>query len=388
MTKIKNLLFKKSKAPKITPLHLAYYQKNNKSINVILKYLAELEFTQFKTFGDLAPDLVGYTGFIAFLYEQTFQTVQMQNKSVFRFEDKHTDDFVKIQESYSSYIDDVFYSKSMQESVDPQANSYSVNIVALEVGWILNDKDQDQNGQKFLAAITNSDRNDLFDLLAIKILIEWLYKEYKFKIVLYQGPQYVLTLVFYLATIYYHESVERTLAGEEGLMLQQIGEQDGRGSLNFVATCSIFCTIITILTIIYQTSKVGSIYWGSPWPYIDSIYSLFNFMVSVMIINEAALGVEIKYLRIFEAITALVLWTKSLYFLRIIDEMNVIIEIMIQMIIAIYPFMIVLIVVIFAFANAFWLIGRNQLQFDKLYYDDGDSEHAPPLYAETTIGAF
>lgn len=72
MTKIKNLLFKKNKAPKITPLHLAYYQKNNKSINVILKYLAELEFTQFKTFGDLAPDLVGYTGFIDFLYEQTF----------------------------------------------------------------------------------------------------------------------------------------------------------------------------------------------------------------------------------------------------------------------------------------------------------------------------
>jgi hypothetical protein len=63
---------KQKKVPKTTPLHLAHKQQNNKSINIILKYLAELEFTQFKTFGDLADELVGYTGFINFLFEQTF----------------------------------------------------------------------------------------------------------------------------------------------------------------------------------------------------------------------------------------------------------------------------------------------------------------------------
>jgi hypothetical protein len=65
----------------------------------------------------------------------------------------------------------------MNESAESSANTYSVKVVALEVGWILNDKSPE--GMRFLAAITNSDRNDLFDLLAVQILIEWLYSEYK-----------------------------------------------------------------------------------------------------------------------------------------------------------------------------------------------------------------
>lgn len=63
---------KKKEPPKITPLHLATKQHNNKSINIILKYLSTLEFTQFRTFGDLAANLVNYTSFIDFIYEQTF----------------------------------------------------------------------------------------------------------------------------------------------------------------------------------------------------------------------------------------------------------------------------------------------------------------------------
>jgi hypothetical protein len=41
--------------------------------------------------------------------------------------------------------------------------------------------------------------------------------------------------------------------------------------------------------------------------------------------------------------------------------MNVIIETLQQMFVAIIPFTAAMIVVIFAFGNAFWLIGKNQL---------------------------
>ena len=68
----KSFFSKEKEPPRITPLHLAKKQQNNKSINIILKYLSVLEFTQFRTFGDLASDLVNYTGFIDFIYEQTF----------------------------------------------------------------------------------------------------------------------------------------------------------------------------------------------------------------------------------------------------------------------------------------------------------------------------
>jgi hypothetical protein len=81
--------------------------------------------------------------------------------------------------------------------------------------------------------------------------------------------------------------------------------------------------------------------------------------------------VEIEYaynnitstLRQFEAVTALVIWYKSLYFLRRVDEMNVIIETLFSMFGSrgIWPFILVMGIIIFAFGNSYWLIGRNQL---------------------------
>jgi hypothetical protein len=71
-TFFKSMFAKKKDPPRITPLHLAVKQQNNKSINIILKHLSSLEFTQFGTFGNLAAELVNYTGFIDFIWEQTF----------------------------------------------------------------------------------------------------------------------------------------------------------------------------------------------------------------------------------------------------------------------------------------------------------------------------
>lgn len=114
----------------------------------------------------------------------------MQNKSVFRYKYKFTEDIVRIQESYTSYIDEVFYEKSMNEMVnDPNSNSYAVKVVALEVGWILDDrKGKTEPGMNFMKAIASSERNDLFELQAIQILIEWLYKRYNKLVVYWQLP--------------------------------------------------------------------------------------------------------------------------------------------------------------------------------------------------------
>ena len=102
----------------------------------------------------------------------------MQNKSVFRYSHKLTEDIVRIHESYTTYIDEVYYKNKMREQVDdPSSNSYAVKVVALEVGWIIDEKTKD--GMKFLKAVQQSERNDVFDLLAIQILIEYLYKRHK-----------------------------------------------------------------------------------------------------------------------------------------------------------------------------------------------------------------
>ena len=68
------------KTKKITPLHIALAYQNNKSINIILKFMSLLDYSQFKTFMDIWPHMIDFSGFTEFLDEQTFFNMQMENK--------------------------------------------------------------------------------------------------------------------------------------------------------------------------------------------------------------------------------------------------------------------------------------------------------------------
>ena len=60
--------YKDKKSGKIvTPLHIGFQNKNTLSVNIILKYLAMLDYSQFKTFKDIFPELVDYKRFSEFL---------------------------------------------------------------------------------------------------------------------------------------------------------------------------------------------------------------------------------------------------------------------------------------------------------------------------------
>ena len=55
------------------------------------------------------PLLLDYSVFNEFLWEQTFQTLQMENKQSLRVEDTLNDDIVAISYSHSQYVDEEFY---------------------------------------------------------------------------------------------------------------------------------------------------------------------------------------------------------------------------------------------------------------------------------------
>ena len=52
---------------KETPLHIAFHQKNNKSINLLLKYMSRLEYCNMSTFSDIWPQLVDFESFAFFM---------------------------------------------------------------------------------------------------------------------------------------------------------------------------------------------------------------------------------------------------------------------------------------------------------------------------------
>ena len=93
------------------------------------------------------PKLTDYTGFIEFLEEQTFHTQNMSKCSSLRVRSPLNDKIVSIGHSYSSYVDDLYYTKKLNHTPwNKKLNSYPVKVVAVEVWWLFNH----DTGLKFL----------------------------------------------------------------------------------------------------------------------------------------------------------------------------------------------------------------------------------------------
>ena len=84
---------------------------------------------------------------------------------------------------------------------------------------------------------------------------------------------------------------------------------------------------------------------------------------------------EESSLRVVEAFIAILIWNKSLYFMSLVNEIAPLVTIIFKVFYDILNFMLVLAIVILAFANSFYLIGKNQAQFD-----DIDNVADYPLY--------
>ena len=61
---------------------------------------------------------------------------------------------------------------------------------------------------------------------------------------------------------------------------------------------------------------------------------------------------------------AILIWTKSLYFMQLIDDLAALVLIIFQVFRDIAYFVVTMFIAICACANAFYLIGKNQVQFD------------------------
>ena len=55
-----------------------------------------------------------------------------------------------------------------------------------------------------------------------------------------------------------------------------------------------------------------------------------------------------------------------LYFFALYEKMSHLIQIIFKVFKDILPFIVITLIVMFSFANSFWIIGQNQMQFDKI----------------------
>lgn len=73
-----------------TPLHIAVQYDYVRSVQVLLKHLARLDYASFQNFKSIMADLLDYTGIVDFLYEQPFQTIQTMQKPTIRVKSRMT----------------------------------------------------------------------------------------------------------------------------------------------------------------------------------------------------------------------------------------------------------------------------------------------------------
>lgn len=80
--------------------------------------MALLDYSQFKTFKDIWHHMIDFSGFSEFLDEQTFFTMQMQNKQTLKVQAPLNEHIVSIAQSRGSYVDEAFFRKYMKEEDD------------------------------------------------------------------------------------------------------------------------------------------------------------------------------------------------------------------------------------------------------------------------------
>jgi len=110
---------------------------NNRSVNILLFYMAMVPENCIESFKELVPELVNNQQFMNYLNELPFQTIQMMNKNTLVVDGGYNDKIIGISRSASSFIDDHFYRKRMQEETENDSyKHFPVKISALKMGWL------------------------------------------------------------------------------------------------------------------------------------------------------------------------------------------------------------------------------------------------------------
>jgi hypothetical protein len=95
---------------------------------------------------------------------------------------------IAIASSPTTFIDEDFYRKEFGDLHSPEYKAYPVNVVSFKINWIISTPE----GKEFLQSIHQSERLDFYEIRALQIIIEFLYKKVKVIILYYLLPLFLI----------------------------------------------------------------------------------------------------------------------------------------------------------------------------------------------------
>jgi hypothetical protein len=123
-----------------------------------------------------------------------------------------------------------------------------------------------------------------------------------------------------------------------------------------VKICGLF-NILNTFVFLMQSKSLGMQIFARIWSIVDFLIIVTNFMTLINLFYP--LGTE--RIRLIEAVLILMQWFKSLYYMRLVTEIAPLVESIFVIMNDMVYFLLIFLIGIVAFSEAFFIIGKNQL---------------------------
>jgi len=261
--------------------------------------------------------------------------------------------------------------------------SFPVDLYALRIGWLLQGNDQITNpannpdGQNLLHEILQSDNLEFFQNRTIQIITEFLYLNLKNFLVFYMFPLYILSLATFMLLGWFNEDYRSYLDFdfEKNKVTGFFNQEKERLMLLVLVWINLFLTFVQAW-IQYKVMKgMGSKYFKRIYTWMDFGLVFVNDSLFVLFEQVISVGAEEEYnayrdftvgMRLIIVIGIIVQYLKLGYFLSLVDQIAPMIDIVYRIVYDIGWFVIVLLVMTFAFTYAFYILAQSQIEFDNI----------------------
>lgn len=232
-----------------------------------------------------------------------------------------------------------------QDNNDANTNSgveKRVEVKAIEFDWILTS----DKGELFLERLSQTENLRYFEVDVIKNLVMFQWQIFLPKIIAFL---FVPFLAFFLLFILY----------TTWILNEKHNEDDGWGPWHQAAvTIGIIILVFQIFFIyveLHQLHFHGFFYFKSFWNMLDIVSIILNITVVIMDLSD----VRKDEVNAVACIAVLVLWFRLFYLLRVFSETAYLISMIQAIILEMKYFVLALLIAILAFANTFYILGRN-----------------------------
>ena len=118
--------------------------------------------------------------------------------------------------------------------------------------------------------------------------------------------------------------------------------------------------------------RSGAVFWRTPYAYLDCVYGITIMTIGISLVN----GKTQDIIRYVGSISKICLSLQIFKFLSLSDRFSYLIFILEKVCADVVVFVIIMLICSFGFLIPFWLLARNQLQFDT--FDKGTA----PSYSD------